>query len=218
MGRRGAAGGLPRPRNPAYIRTVAEVHFYFDFDCPYSYLADTRLRVIASAAGAAVRYCAVDVEQVKRAAGNDGPALREIPAKRRYVEHDARRWARRYGVPYFVRERDAAQATLAMACIGDEDASRCVAAAFAALWARPPGSGEALEAIAAASRRPVEAVREAARSPAAAAGLAARCRAAAGRGVFGVPTFILGEALYWGNDRLELVEADLRRRPAAKGP
>jgi 2-hydroxychromene-2-carboxylate isomerase len=29
---------------------------------------------------------------------------------------------------------------------------------------------------------------------------------AAARGVFGVPTFAVGEDLYWGQDRLELVE------------
>ena len=92
-----------------------QVDFYFDFACPYSYLAYTRLPAIARAAGFAVRYHALDVEQVKSAAGNDGPALHDIPAKRRYVEQDARRWARRYGVPLVFANEDGARAALGMA-------------------------------------------------------------------------------------------------------
>ena len=30
------------------------------------------------------------------------------------------------------------------------------------------------------------------------------------RGVFGVPSFIVGEELFWGNDRLDMVEDYLR--------
>ena len=32
------------------------------------------------------------------------------------------------------------------------------------------------------------------------------------RGVFGVPTFFYRDQLYWGNDRLVLLEAALRER------
>jgi 2-hydroxychromene-2-carboxylate isomerase len=31
------------------------------------------------------------------------------------------------------------------------------------------------------------------------------------RGVFGAPAFFVGEELFWGNDRLQFVEAALRR-------
>jgi len=34
---------------------------------------------------------------------------------------------------------------------------------------------------------------------------------AAARGVFGVPTWIVGDDLFWGQDRLELVESALLR-------
>ena len=32
------------------------------------------------------------------------------------------------------------------------------------------------------------------------------------RGAFGVPTFFAGERMYWGNDRLVLLESYLKRR------
>src|SRR5947207_2112967 len=34
---------------------------------------------------------------------------------------------------------------------------------------------------------------------------------ALGRGVFGVPTLFVGERSFWGNDRLQFAEAELRR-------
>jgi 2-hydroxychromene-2-carboxylate isomerase len=44
-----------------------------------------------------------------------------------------------------------------------------------------------------------------ARSDALAARLDADTRAAAERGVFGVPTLFVGDRMFWGNDRFELV-------------
>lgn len=191
------------------------IDFYFDFGCPYSYLAYARLSRMARGGGVDLRYHAVDVEQVKRAAGNDGPALRDIPAKRRYVEQDARRWARRYGIPFFFTDEDGARAALGMA-----KANECgvveqyVAAVFHALWAETgarPGA-TALDAAAEAFGWPAADFRASLDSPRARADLAARCRAASERGVFGVPTFVVGENLYWGNDRLELVESAVARQ------
>ena len=40
------------------------------------------------------------------------------------------------------------------------------------------------------------------------------------RGAFGVPTFLYGDDLYWGNDRLVLLEAALgaKHAPVGEGP
>ncbi|HEX8951850.1 MAG TPA: DsbA family protein, partial [Polyangia bacterium] len=35
---------------------------------------------------------------------------------------------------------------------------------------------------------------------------------AVARGAFGAPTMIVGDELFWGNDRLHFVEAALRRK------
>ena len=37
---------------------------------------------------------------------------------------------------------------------------------------------------------------------------------AVAKGVFGVPTFVLGDRLFWGNDRLILLEHALTRAAA----
>jgi len=48
--------------------------------------------------------------------------------------------------------------------------------------------------------------------------LAEAAREAHGRGAFGVPTLFLGERMYWGNDRLVLLEHDLRRALEVQSP
>ncbi len=45
--------------------------------------------------------------------------------------------------------------------------------------------------------------------------LAATAREAHARGAFGVPTFFVGEQMFWGNDRIVLLKHVLRRRTAA---
>jgi 2-hydroxychromene-2-carboxylate isomerase len=55
-------------------------------------------------------------------------------------------------------------------------------------------------------------------APATAARHEALLDEAHGRGAFGVPTFFLGERLFWGNDRLVLLEAALGRLQGQPSP
>ncbi|MGB9382585.1 DsbA family protein, partial [Candidatus Binatus sp.] len=41
--------------------------------------------------------------------------------------------------------------------------------------------------------------------------LAAITEQAAARGVFGLPTFFVGDEMFWGKDRLDFVERSLKR-------
>ncbi len=53
--------------------------------------------------------------------------------------------------------------------------------------------------------------------PATAAQYQAALQAAHQRGAFGVPTFFLGERLFWGNDRLVLLEHFIEKARAGAG-
>ncbi len=44
----------------------------------------------------------------------------------------------------------------------------------------------------------------------------ATLKAAHRRGAFGVPTFFVGEQMFWGNDRLVLLEHEIRRAQASE--
>ena len=56
-----------------------------------------------------------------------------------------------------------------------------------------------------------EEILEGAGSPEAKQALKEATDAAIARGVFGAPTFFVGEEMYWGNDRLHFVEGALRQ-------
>ncbi|MCZ6458280.1 MAG: DsbA family protein, partial [Gammaproteobacteria bacterium] len=49
------------------------------------------------------------------------------------------------------------------------------------------------------------------RDPASAAEIEANCQKAVAEGVFGTPTLLIDDELFWGNDRLPLVRHHLRK-------
>lgn len=78
---------------------IEPIDFYFDLVSPYAYLAHTQLPKLAERVGSSVVYHPVNLDTVKRAAGNTGPSSRDMPVKHKYLRTDLRRWADLYGVP-----------------------------------------------------------------------------------------------------------------------
>ena len=193
------------------------LEFYFDLASPYAYLGLTRMLAGAREPGR-VAWRPVDVEALKRAAGNVGPALRHLPAKLRYVRQDTQRWARRYRVPlaasagqpaprlnrgtFFAADRGMAEPYLQLAA--------------ARVWGAgtPPEDEALLRGLAEELGWPVQEFIDYTDSPAAVARLRASLLDARAAGVFGVPTAVLDGQLWWGNDRLALAEAALAEAEA----
>ena len=190
------------------------IDFYLDFISPFAYLASFRLPAIARNAGASIAYHAIDLTAAKRAAGNTGPANREIPPKIRYLMTDLRRWAKRYGVPLVPPsgfDSNAANRGLLWARDeGREDAY--VRAVFDAIWGRggnPADLGVLRSAIEAAGLSG-DAFERAVHSGELDARYQEENRQAQAQGVFGVPIFLVGDEMFWGNDRLDFLEEFLR--------
>jgi 2-hydroxychromene-2-carboxylate isomerase len=132
-----------------------------------------------------------------------------------YREYDAKGWASLYGIPF----REPAEFRVepivpALACLAAEKQGalvRCCRLLFQMIF----GEGVAVDAAtidalpgrlgldAAAFTRDFEAPQTLKLHD-------AQLDEAARRGAFGVPTFFLGEHMFWGNDRLPLLEAALR--------
>lgn len=163
------------------------MRFCFDFISPYAYLAWTQLDRL----GVAIEPVPVLFAALLNAHGTRGPA--EVPARRRYLIHDVMRIARRFGVPLAPPPAHPFNPlrALRLAC---EDAS-VVAPFFTAAWA----TGQGIDGVL-ADRQP---------SDAAKAQLRANTEAALAAGVFGVPTFLVDDQLFWGCDSLPHLEAYL---------
>ncbi len=193
---------------------MSALEFWLDFRSPYSYLAHSQLETLSHRPA----FRPMDVLEVMKLVGNT-PTTVVCEVKGRYAGQDLRRWTARYGVAFApnpaMRQFDGRRLLRATLLADDRgEAGRAVAALFPAMWAGRDdlGSPEAVAAV--LSRGGVDLDPGALDDPTLDARLTAASEAAAGKGVFGAPTFIVGDDLYFGNDRLDFLRERLAREPA----
>jgi 2-hydroxychromene-2-carboxylate isomerase len=206
---------------------MAKVDFYFDFLSPYSYLATFRLPRLRREFGAEIVFHVVDLDAARSAIGNNRPPSHTLPRKLRYLKADLGRWAARYRAPLAFPDnlarfdmKAAAKLNRGFICAAARGAAEpYLNAAFAALWAegREPGD-TTLRAVAAKAGLDPDELAAAADAPETVAAYARENLAVQARGVFGVPSFIAGDQLFWGNDRIDFLEEYLRDPGAAVHP
>jgi 2-hydroxychromene-2-carboxylate isomerase len=187
------------------------IDFYFDFLSPFSYIAHTQLPKLAKAHGWTLAYHPVDLQQLKIAGGNTGPSSRDQPLKSRYNRQDFRRWMAHYGITikhpaaYDPQHRLNKGAFFALDHKRIEDYAT---AAWDRVWSQ--GGDMRDEALIGAVAREmgwdVDGFLAYTLSEPPAKRFQAETDAAHARGVFGVPTMMIGEEMWWGNDRLFFLE------------
>jgi len=191
-----------------------QVEFYFDFGSPYSYMAYKALPAIAAAHAAQIAWRPMLLGGVFKATGNHSPA--EIPAKSRWMQQDMQRWAARYGAVFSFNPHFPINTLLLMrGAVGMQmrgpDFHKYVEAIFHAMWGEPRNLGDAAE-LAAVLRRAgfdADAFLALVNDTAVKEQLKKHTEEAVARGVFGAPTFFVGEEMFWGQDRLDFVATAL---------
>ncbi|MDY6841407.1 MAG: 2-hydroxychromene-2-carboxylate isomerase [Pseudomonadota bacterium] len=192
------------------------IDFYFDFLSPFSYLANHRLSKLAQDYDVSIRYHAIDLAQAKLAIGNTGPSNRDMKVKLSYLTVDLQRWARMYGIPLvFPPNFNSRRMNTGLYYPNaSAQAAAYVDVVFNAVWA----DGMALDSeslLGLVSEKlgldPV-AFEEFLGSEAATESYEEETQAAIERKVFGVPTMFLGDKMWWGNDRLFMLENELKAR------
>jgi 2-hydroxychromene-2-carboxylate isomerase len=190
---------------------IPSFDFYFDFGSLASYLAHTQLPRISAETGAKPQMYPMLLGGVFQATGNASPMA--VPAKGRYVFIDMKRFADGYGVPLVMNPHfpiittTLMRAATALQAQGDEAFQRYMDAIYRAIWVEglnmndPSVVGEALTR---AGFDPA-AVLAMANEQATKDKLKAVTMKAVERGVFGAPTFFIGDHMYWGQDRIEQV-------------
>ena len=187
------------------------IEFYYDFGSPASYIAHCRLKGVAVRTGALVELIPILLGAVFKATGNASPI--ECPAKGRYVAVDLMRFAARDGVPFASNPHFPINTTRLMraatALRGDPGYARYVDFAFDAMWHFPRNLGDPAEVAAVLTNAgfDAEAVVARAASPEVKDALRATTDAAIARGVFGAPTMFVGDEMWFGQDRVDWVEA-----------
>ena len=189
------------------------LEFCFDIGSPAAYIAWHVIPKIADAAGAELVYRPVLLGGIFKAQGNASPA--SIPAKGRWFGQDLKRWAALYGLDYR-RNDDFPQNTLmhmrgATALLGTEGFVPYVSAFMQALHVdnrvigEPSVAGEILSGLghdpaAFLDRANAQEVKDQ---------LKVATEDAAARGMFGAPTFFVGDNMHFGQDRMWMVAEDL---------
>lgn len=196
-------------------RERTTVRFYFDFLSPYAYLAQHRLAELAARHGWTIDYRSIDLMQAKQAIGNTGPGNRELPVKLAHLATDLARWAGLYEVSLvFPPNYQSGALNVGLyypACAGRE--GDYVQAAYALVWGRgaAPDAPATLQAVADRMGWDADDFIAFSSSPGGAECFAAATREAIERNVFGVPTMVVDGAMWWGNDRLFLLERQLTK-------
>ena len=186
--------------------------FYYELGSPYSYLAATQLKGLEERTGAQATAIPIALGGVRKALGTNMPSQAQLA----YMGKDVGRWARKYGVTMLLPSSFPARTLPALrACVAAEEVGKgreAMLALFAAHWTGDQDLGQLPLVKAALDQAGLNGAALVARveAPEIKERLKAYTDRAVERGVFGVPMFFVGEKPYWGNDRLEFVEAALR--------
>ncbi len=192
-----------------------KVEFFFDFGSPTSYLAYTQLPRLAADCKAELVWRPMLLGGVFKATGNASPVA--VPAKGRWMGHDIQRFANRYGVPFKFNPAFPINTLMLMrgaAGLQQRDPARLPAyidAIFHAMWAEPRNLGdvEVLGPVLSAAGFDPAAMLALVNDPEVKARLVADTDEAVARGVFGAPTMFVGDAMFFGQDRLDFVREAL---------
>ena len=189
---------------------MAEMDFWYEFGSTYSYPAAMRIERLAGDAGVALRWRPFLLGPIFKAYGwNDSP-FNIFAAKGRYMWRDLERICAAEGVALAlppVRFPQNGLKAARLALIGERDGwtPAFTRAVFAANYAEQKDISDdtTLRTILAALGVDTDAAFAAANMPETKEALKLQTEEAASRGVFGAPSFIVGDELFWGNDRLE---------------
>ena len=190
--------------------------FWFDVHSPWAYLASARIGDLARKHGLALRWRPLHLPRLMDEIGGMKP-LEASPQRVAWFRQDILDWAEFQGLPlrqhpdYPLRNSRALRA-----CIFAEEQGQGEAFARLVLkgyWAEEADitDVEQLARWAEAAGLDPEAVKAAALSEAYKERLEENTREAIARGVFGVPTVDTGTKLYFGNDRLDLLDHHISR-------
>ena len=187
------------------------LQFWFEFASTYSYLSAARIEDEAALAGVPVRWEPFLLGPIFAERGWDDSPFKVYSAKGRYMWRDLERLCAKYGIPFAKPSRFPRNSLLAarVACLARATSEHWlpefVKAVFRANFAEDREIADATEVrlILDSLGQPGVRIVQQAQAPENKQRLREQTRRAVEIGIFGAPSFVIGEELFWGNDRLE---------------
>jgi len=183
--------------------------FWYEFASTYSYIASARIEQLSEEHGVSVERKPFLLGPVFKGQGWDTSPFNIYPVKGRYMWRDVERLCDKYGIPFkkpsqfprngvlasriaIVAEQEGWCAEFSrliyrLNFVEDKDISseELIASALDSLGQHPEG---VISRVSTGEDR---------------ARLRSQTEEAIGKGIFGAPTFVIGEEIFWGQDRLE---------------
>ena len=198
------------------------ITYYFSLHSPWTYLGNAAFHDIARRHGCAIDYRPMPLRSVFDETGGL-PLPKRHPVRQRYRLLDLQRWRAARGLPLVLQPKHfpfdpslADRMTIAIRTQGD-DPYAFISDVMAGLWARDEDMSrpEALLACAARAGLDGAALLDAAEGASVKLRYEETLGQAVEAGVFGAPSYVLDGEVFWGQDRLDLLDAALASGRAA---
>ena len=198
------------------------VDYYFSIVSPWSYLGHDAFEEIALKHGAGIVYKPVNLGEVFGETGGL-PLGKRHPARQRYRLVEMQRWREKRGLPLKLHPAGwpfapalGDQTVIAILDNG-QSPSAFMKAAFRAIWDGEQNLAEAaaLRPLLSAAGYDADAILARAGADETAATYAGNRESAIAAGVFGAPSYVLDGEVFWGQDRLDFLDAALSSGRAA---
>lgn len=196
------------------------LEFVFDFGSPNAYLSYKVLPPILERTGALLKIIPCLLGGIFKATGNQAPfaTYGHVQNKMQYEQKEMQRFIDEHALTAFQFNPHFPVNTLtlmrgAIAAAEDDVLDRYINAGLAAMWESGLKMDDPEVFVKAMNDAGLDgqALLKRTRDAAIKAQLIKNTEQAVERGVFGVPMFFVGDEMYFGKDRLQQVEAELKR-------
>ena len=196
------------------------IDYYVSLNSPWTHLGAARIEAMAMAHDATMRIYPVDFGAIFAKSGGL-PLPKRSPQRQAYRLQELARWRDHLCIPIVIAPKFfPSSETLTAGCviavretIGDQPAIKLAHAVLKAVWQqeKDPSDPATLAGLINSIGLNADQVLKLGEESRWAERRLADTQAALDRNVFGAPTYVIGEDIFWGQDRLEFVERRLAR-------
>jgi 2-hydroxychromene-2-carboxylate isomerase len=196
------------------------IDYYVSLNSPWTHLGATRIEAMAMAHNATMRIHPVDFGAIFAKSGGL-PLPQRSPQRQAYRLQELARWRDHLNIPIQIQPKFfPANEQLSAPCviavretIGDQPAIKLAHRILKALWQeeKHPADPATLAALITDVGLDADNVMKLGSDPKWAERRIADTQAALDRNVFGAPSYVVGDDIFWGQDRLEFVQRRLAR-------
>ena len=185
----------------------ATFDFYFFYASIHSYLSVMRVEALVASAGITIRWRPFNLREILIEQGNTG--FTRNPVKMNYFWHDVERRAKRDNIPFTGRAPYPADPDLLALRVGliasEEGWCAEYSRATFSEWfigSRAPGVNDHVARVLTSLNRAPQAIIDRANGTEGQQLSQEATDTARQLGIFGAPTFAIGQEIFWGDDRL----------------